>query len=71
MSSQDLSVQKKTRGRPKGRTRPETVAVRLFAETIEAVDTWRDQQPDPKPTRPEAVRQLIKRGLGVGSKSAD
>lgn len=51
------------RGRPKGRTRPETVAVRLFAETIEAVDAWRDQQAEPKPSRSEAISALVKYGL--------
>ncbi|HMA72005.1 MAG TPA: hypothetical protein VKP67_11030 [Xanthobacteraceae bacterium] len=35
---------------------------RLQPEQLAAVDSWIDEQPD-KPSRPEAVRRLIDRGL--------
>lgn len=28
------------------------------------IDAWIDRQPDPKPSRSEAMRRLIERGLG-------
>lgn len=40
----------------------ETALVRLSPEQAKAIDDWRRQQPD-IPTRPEAIRRLIERGL--------
>jgi hypothetical protein len=49
------------------KNRPETagtmIGVRLQPEPLAAVDAWREVQPD-KPTRPEAIRRLVEKGLG-------
>lgn len=48
------------------KNRPETagtmIGVRLQPEPLAAVDAWRQDQPD-KPTRPEAIRRLVEKGL--------
>jgi hypothetical protein len=41
----------------------EAVNVRFVRETLEALDTWRATQPDPKPSRPEAIRRLVEKAL--------
>ena len=58
-----ISVNKKTRGRPKkkGGSYPVT-AVRLSPETGAAVDKWAGLQVD-APTRSEAIRRLVEQGL--------
>jgi hypothetical protein len=61
MGGQELSVRKK-RGRPPGRVRPPTAALRLPQELLERVDLWAVSEPD-SPTRPEAVRRLVEKGL--------
>jgi len=33
--------------------------VRLQPDQLAALDHWIEQQPDPKPTRPEAVRRIL------------
>lgn len=64
MVEQELKVTKKSRGRPKGKTgKPETVVVRVPAETIQAVDGWIERQSEPKPTRPEAIKMLVDRSV--------
>jgi Arc/MetJ-type ribon-helix-helix transcriptional regulator len=30
------------------------------------LDTWIERQPDPKPSRSEAIRRLLERALGAG-----
>jgi hypothetical protein len=32
----------------------------MLPDQLAALDNWIAQQPDPKPTRPEAVRQIIR-----------
>ena len=39
------------------------VMVRLPMVRLNALDDWIAKQPTPKPSRPEAIRQLIERGL--------
>jgi hypothetical protein len=58
-----ISVNKKSRGRPKkaGGVDPVT-AVRLPKATIAAVDAWANQQND-GPGRSEAIRRLVEIGL--------
>lgn len=59
-----LSV-KKSRGRPRLDT--EAVNVRMGRPMLDALDAFIAEQPDPKPTRPEAVRTLLFDALaGVG-----
>jgi hypothetical protein len=64
MSGQGLFVQKNRRGRPKGKVRPPTVALRLPLDAVEAVDAWIAAQPEPRPSRPEAIRRLLAEALG-------
>src|SRR5947199_7936929 len=64
-----ISVNKKTRGRPKkkGGVHPVT-AVRLSPELGSAVDKWSDLQAD-GPSRSEAIRRLVELGLTVRPKA--
>lgn len=56
-----ISDTRKSRGRPKvGATQ---LAVRVAPDLLAEVDTFISQQPDPKPSRPEAVRRLAIEGL--------
>jgi len=52
--------------KPRGR-RPvqsgQLVGARLQPEQIALLDAWREQQPD-RPSRPEAMRRLMMKGLG-------
>lgn len=63
MNEQLINVAKKSRGRPRGAVKPATVSVRVPEAVIKQVDRWLDQQPDPKPRRPEAVAALLEAGL--------
>lgn len=62
MTKQDFSVTKK-RGRPQGRVKPPTSVLRLPDDLLEKIDAWIAAQPDPKPSRPEAVRTLVEAAL--------
>lgn len=42
-----------------------TLTVRFTPDQIEAIDAWIARSPDPKPSREEAVRQLIVGRLGA------
>jgi hypothetical protein len=57
MSGQEFVLAKK-RGRP-ATGRGQTIGVRVHAPLLSALDDWIEQQPDPKPTRPEAIRQIV------------
>jgi hypothetical protein len=35
------------------------------AELEAAITAWIDRQPDPKPSRSEAIRRLVEKGLSV------
>ena len=59
MSNQEKSVTKK-RGRPK--SEPTTV-IRLPVSVLLAVDDWIAAQPEPRPSRPEAIRRLLEKAL--------
>ena len=37
--------------------------LRLYPALEERLDKWIEAQPDPKPSRPAAMRRLIERGL--------
>jgi hypothetical protein len=65
-----ISVNKKSRGRPKkkGGVDPVT-AVRLPKALSDAVDSWAANQDD-EPVRSEAIRRLVALGLSVKTKSA-
>ena len=56
MKAPDGSIPKKGRGRPRA---PATAVIRLPVSAIETVDRWIAGQPEPKPTRTEAIERLI------------
>ena len=39
------------------------VGVRIPPAQLTSLDAWIAGQPDPKPSRPEAIRRLMERGL--------
>lgn len=53
-----LVQQKRPPGRPAGRVHDGMLGLRLPPEQIQAIDGWRESQPD-KPSRSEAARRLI------------
>ena len=58
---------KPKRGRPSGRAFSAPISLRLPNETLEAIDAFIAAQPDPKPTRPEAIRQIVTEWLEAKS----
>jgi len=67
MPTQDIRETKKM-GRPPGRRKPETALIRVQVETLSALDAWIAAQPEPRPSRPEAIRLALKdwlTGLGL------
>lgn len=52
----------KKRGRPWTGGRGIGIMVRLQPDQLTAVDAWAGKQSD-KPSRPEAIRRLVSRGL--------
>lgn len=54
-------ISKKRGPAPTGKGTP--VMVRLQPDALASLNDWIASQPEPQPTRPEAVRQLI--GLGI------
>lgn len=59
MTSQGVSVTKKI-GRP---LKEPTTVMRVPLSVLAGLDAWIAAQPDPKPSRPEALRQLARLGL--------
>jgi aspartyl/asparaginyl beta-hydroxylase (cupin superfamily) len=55
-------------GRPPGKINDTPFQMRASKQFLKSVDKWRARQPD-KPSRAEAIRRLVERGL-AGSKSA-
>lgn len=49
----------KSRGRPKTTGRGTAVVVRCHDEQLTPLDAWIADQPDPKPSRPEAIRHAL------------
>ena len=39
--------------------------VRLQPDQLAALDHWIEAQPDPKPSKPEAIRRLIEKGIAA------
>ena len=62
-------------GRP--RVNSEDVHVRLTRPALDTLDTWIASQPEPRPSRPEAIRRILSQALvkpadaGAGSISAE
>lgn len=56
-------TEKRKRGRPPtgiGRN----IGLRLYPEMEAAIEAWIARQPDPKPSKPEAIRRLLGEALG-------
>jgi len=62
--------QKRSRGRPRTGVTPMT-GVRIPAELDAKLRAWIERQPEPKPSRAEAIRRLIEKGLGLIEAKAD
>lgn len=56
-----MSEIRRKAGRPPVNATP--VTVRIPPDQLAAVDAWIAAQPEPKLTRPEAIRRLVERGL--------
>jgi hypothetical protein len=53
----------------RGRGRPKTgigkvIGLRLYAQQEAQLDAWIETQPEPKPSKPEAIRRLLGEALG-------
>ncbi len=55
----------KKRGRPKTTGKGQQIGVRLLPPDLFALDAWISRQPDPKPTRPDAIRRLVKKAISA------
>jgi cytochrome c553 len=62
MARQETLVAKKRGPKPTGIGFP--IQVRLQPDQLAALDAWIARHPDPKPSRPEAVRQILTGALG-------
>ncbi len=57
----------KSRGRPKTTGPGQSTNVRLLPPIADALDAWIAAQPEPRPSRPEAIRTALKDWLtGLG-----
>lgn len=56
-------IEKRKRGRPPTDATP--IMVRVSPALLAPLDAWISDQRDPKPSRPEAVRRLVAKALGV------
>ena len=63
MADQETLITKK-RG-PKPTEIGTLIGVRLRSEQLTELDGWVEGQPDPKPSRPEAIRTLMRKGLAA------
>jgi hypothetical protein len=57
--------EKRPRGRPRTGIGP-AISMRLYPEMEAALAAWIKRQPDPKPSRSEAIRRLLGEALGDG-----
>jgi len=53
---------KRGRGRPRTGIGP-AISMRLYPELEAALKAWIERQPEPKPSRSEALRRLVEKGL--------
>jgi hypothetical protein len=68
MSRQAKAITKKKLGRPATGIGL-MLGVRVHPPQLSDLDAWIAAQPDPKPTRPEAVRRLMQFGLKASKES--
>jgi hypothetical protein len=64
-----IPVNAKRRGRPKTTGEGHLVGVRILPNLMAALESWIARQPDPKPSRPEAIRRLLAERLAQGRTS--
>jgi hypothetical protein len=57
-------TEKRGRGRPKTGIGP-NIGLRLYPDMEAAIAAWIKRQPDPKPSRSEAIRRLIEKGMAA------
>jgi hypothetical protein len=50
------------RGRPSINSGP-PIALRLYSDILASLDGWIEKQPEPKPKRTEAIRELLREAL--------
>lgn len=60
--AQETLITRKRRG-PKPTGKGTLIGVRLLPPLLDTIDAWIAAQPDPKPTRPEAIRRLLAEAL--------
>ena len=60
--SGSVAEEKRPRGRPRTGRDP-AVTVRIPEQTGAAISDWIERQPEPKPSRSEAIRRLIDQAL--------
>ena len=63
MVERSIPVDKKRRGRPPGTKFKAPVPLRLTSEMMVSVDHFVADRPDPKPSRSEAIRILLREAL--------
>lgn len=61
---------KRGRGRPRTGIGP-AISMRLYPELEAALMAWIERQPDPKPSRSEALRRLVEKGLEGDERGQD
>lgn len=47
------------------------IGLRLYPDIEEALDAWIAQQPDPKPSKPEAIRRILRGSLHLNRADLD
>lgn len=57
MDDQETLITKKRGPKPTGIGT--LIGVRMLPDLLAALDHWIDRQPEPQPSRPEAVRRLL------------
>lgn len=69
VGQETLTARKRRGPAPTGKGLP--VTVRLQPDQLSALDGWIAEQPEPRPTRPEAVRAILRERLGANGGSSD
>jgi hypothetical protein len=64
--AKSIRVSTKKRGRPKTTGKGELIGVRILPPLLRELDIWIAGQ-EPRPSRPEAIRKFVERGLARSS----
>jgi hypothetical protein len=64
--AKSIRVSTKKRGRPKTTGKGELIGVRILPPLLKELDVWIGAQ-EPRPSRPEAIRKFLERGLAQPS----